>query len=98
REKALALVTQALDTAQELGMKPLVEKALALKLGAQGIDITSPQTSIDAVAASVYVDKPDLRTHAAPDGTVTIMFSDIEGSTAMTERLGRQRWLEPLRG
>ena len=27
----------------------------------------------------------------APDGTVTIMFSDIEGSTPMTDRLGDQR-------
>src|SRR3990170_4627924 len=97
REKALGLATEALDTAQELGMKPLVAKALAVKLKAQGIDLTSPQTSIDAVAASVYADKPDLRQHAAPDGTVTIMFSDIEGSTAMNERLGDQRWLELLR-
>src|SRR3990170_4425329 len=97
REKALSLVTQALDTAQELGMKGLVEKALALKLQAQGIDTSSPHTSIDAVAASVYVDKPDLKPHAAPDGTVTIMFSDIEGSTAINERLGDGRWLELLR-
>ncbi len=97
REKALKLLAQALDTAQELGMKALVERALALKLQAQGIDPTAPQTSIDAVAASVYVDKPDLRTHAAPDGTVTILFSDIEGSTETTERLGDQRWLELLR-
>ena len=29
-----------------------------------------------------------LRTHAAPDGTVTILFSDIAGYTEMTERLG----------
>jgi len=98
REKGLELLTQALDTAQELGMKALVEKALALKLQAQGIDAMATQTSIDAVAASVYVDKPDLKPHAAPDGTVTILFSDIEGSTAMTERLGDQRWLELLRG
>ncbi len=97
RKKALELVSQALDTAQELGMKVLVERALALKLRAQGIDPSAPQPSIDAVAASVYVDKPDLRQHAAPDGTVTILFSDIEGSTAMTERLGDQRWLELLR-
>ncbi|MDP2674150.1 MAG: protein kinase [Dehalococcoidia bacterium] len=97
REKALGLVTQALDTAQELGMKPLVGKALALKLKAQGIDLTSPQTSIDAVAATVYADKPDLRSHAAPDGTVTIMFSDIEGSTALAERLGDRRFIELLR-
>jgi len=35
-------------------------------------------------------DQPDLRGHAAPDGTVTILFSDIVGFTAMTERLGDQ--------
>jgi class 3 adenylate cyclase len=97
REKALSLATQALDTAQRLSMVTLVERALALKLRAQGVDVTSPQTSIDAVAATVYADKPDLRSHAAPDGTVTIMFSDIEGSTAMNERLGDKRWLELLR-
>src|SRR3972149_6590487 len=98
RRKARELLTQALDAAQEMGMKALVEKALALKLRAQGIDPTATGTSIDAVAASVYADKPDLRTHAAPAGTVTIMFSDIEGSPAITERLGDQRWLELLRG
>jgi class 3 adenylate cyclase len=97
REKALELVSEALNAAQEMGMKALVEKALVLKLQAQGIDTTSPQTSIDAVAASVYADKPDLSPHAAPDGTVTILFSDIEGSTAITERLGDQRWLDLLR-
>src|SRR3990170_6440846 len=43
REKALELLSQALDAAQEMGMKPLVEKALALKLQAQGVDLTSPQ-------------------------------------------------------
>jgi class 3 adenylate cyclase len=67
------------------------------KLQAQGIDTSATQTSIDAVAASVYVDKPDLRQHAAPDGTVTILFTDIEGSTAMTERLGDQGWMDLLR-
>lgn len=34
--------------------------------------------------------------HAAPDGTVTILFSDIEGSTTMTERLGDIRAQEVL--
>jgi class 3 adenylate cyclase len=32
--------------------------------------------------------RDDLRSHAAPDGTVTILFSDMEGYTEMTERLG----------
>ncbi|WP_275579676.1 adenylate/guanylate cyclase domain-containing protein [Mycobacterium riyadhense] len=33
---------------------------------------------------------------AAPDGTVTIMFSDIEGSTALIEELGDECWLRVL--
>ena len=32
--------------------------------------------------------RDQLRSHAAPDGTVTIMFTDIEGYTELTERLG----------
>lgn len=96
REKALELVSKALDAAQEMGMKPLVEKALALKLRAQGIDTSDVQSSIDAVALAVQTEHPDLSPQAAPDGTVTILFSDIEGSTEMTERLGDRRWLEVL--
>ena len=38
-----------------------------------------------------------MRAHAAPDGTVAILFSDIEDSTLLTERLGDERWLEVLR-
>jgi len=97
RGKAQGLVNQALATFEELGMKKDVERALGLKLQLQGIEPTTDQSSIGAVASAVYVDKPDLRPHAAPDGTVTILFTDIEGSTAMTERLGDQRWLELLR-
>jgi len=37
------------------------------------------------------------RFSAAPDGTVTIMFSDIEGSTMLSEQLGDDRWLKLLR-
>ncbi len=79
-------------------MTALVEKALALKLRAQGIDTVAPQTSIDAIAVAVQSEHPDLTRHAAPDGTVTILFTDIEGSTVMTERLGDQAWLKLLRG
>ena len=54
-------------------------------------------TTVDEVAASVAEQRPSLRPAAAPDGTVTILFSDIEGSTALNERLGDLRWLELLR-
>ncbi len=68
----------------------------SLPAGAQPVGESWP-TSIDAVAASVQAERPDLGPHTAPDGTVTILFSDIEGSTAMTERLGDLRWVEVLR-
>ena len=97
REKALELLDRASDTAQELGMKSLIEKVLALKLKVQGI-LTSVglRTSIDTVASVVEAERPDFRPQAAPDGTVTIMFSDIEGFTALAERLGDRRALDVL--
>jgi class 3 adenylate cyclase len=98
RLKALELINRGLDTAQALGMRRVVERALALKLRAQGVTAAgNVQTSIDAVAAIVRREPAALRRHAAPDGTVTILFTDIEGSTAMTERLGDRRWVELLR-
>src|SRR5205823_14301861 len=55
------------------------------------------ETSVDEVASTVASERPSLRPAAAPDGTVTILFTDIEGSTALNERLGDVRWLELLR-
>jgi class 3 adenylate cyclase len=55
------------------------------------------QTSVDEVASAVGVERPSLRPAAAPDGTVTMLFSDIEASTALNERIGDVRWLELLR-
>jgi class 3 adenylate cyclase len=96
KEKALELLTGSLDTSQELGMQVTIERCLALKLELQGVLSTNTGASIDAVASLVYAEKPDLRSQAAPDGTVTLLFSDIEGSTAKTEELGDQRWMEVL--
>ena len=90
-ERALGLLTESLAAAQTLGMKALLERALALKLRVQGVVAGAATTSIDAVAATVRRERPDLRSHAAPDGTVTILFTDLEGSTAMIERLGDHR-------
>jgi class 3 adenylate cyclase len=53
-------------------------------------------STIDSVSSSIHRERPDLRGHAAPDGTVTIMFSDIEGSTLLTDQLGDRRWMEVL--
>jgi class 3 adenylate cyclase/Cdc6-like AAA superfamily ATPase len=97
-ERARVLIDESLAESQALGMKPLVERILALKLEDQGIGTsTDIYTSIDQVAKAVQSEHPDLRKQAAPDGTVTIMFSDIEGSTAMADRLGDKRFMEVLR-
>ncbi|HEY8173408.1 MAG TPA: adenylate/guanylate cyclase domain-containing protein, partial [Dehalococcoidia bacterium] len=98
RERARALIDEALGHAQKLGMRPLIDKLVALKLQDQGIStITDIYTSIDVVADSVGRERPEIATHAAPDGTVTIMFSDIEDSTVLTERLGDRAWQDLLR-
>ena len=97
RQKAKSLLDESLAISSDLGMRPLMERVLSRKMSLQGIDISSPQTSIEAVVSAVEVERPNLQPHAAPDGTVTVMFTDIEGSTAMTERLGDKRAQEVLR-
>lgn len=55
------------------------------------------QSSIDAVAAAVDPGSLDLTDKSSPDGAITLLFSDIEGSTAIMERVGEQRFFEVLR-
>ena len=98
RAKAIALLDESLAISSKLGMRPLMERVLTRKLELQGVASVDIRTSIDAVASAVQTEQPDLRSQAAPDGTVTILFSDIEGSTQMTERLGDQRMQQVLRG
>lgn len=54
------------------------------------------RTAIDRIVSWVEEEQPDLGRASAPDGTVTLLFSDIENSTRLNERLGDQRWLEML--
>jgi class 3 adenylate cyclase len=54
-------------------------------------------TSLEAVAEAVSSDRPSLGVTATPDGTVTIMFTDIEASTELAERLGDRAWTDLLR-
>lgn len=54
------------------------------------------RSSIDALATWATRERPDLRANVAPDGTVTILFTDIESFTEMTERLGDRQAREVL--
>jgi class 3 adenylate cyclase len=87
----------ALSEFQAMKMQPALEEAMRLKMRDQGIDTSAIYTSIDRVAESVQREQPAVNVAPAPDGTVTLMFSDIEDSTVLTEQLGDQRWQELLR-
>jgi class 3 adenylate cyclase len=85
---------------QAMKMEPALQEAMRLRMRQQGGSTLTGDiyTSIDAVARAVRDERPSLPQQAlAPDGTVTIMFSDIEDSTVLTERLGDQAWQNLLR-
>jgi class 3 adenylate cyclase/ketosteroid isomerase-like protein len=52
--------------------------------------------SVDEIAEAVSESRPDLSSTSAPDGTVTIAFTDIEDSMKLNSFLGDQRWLDVL--
>jgi adenylate cyclase len=54
------------------------------------------RSSIDELAGWAQVERPALVRLAGPDGSVAILFSDIEGSTELNERLGDKEWVRLL--
>jgi class 3 adenylate cyclase len=52
---------------------------------------------VGRIAADVGRSRPDLSRAVSPDGTVTVLFTDIEGSTQLTEALGDAEWIRVLR-
>lgn len=50
------------------------------------------RSSIEELADWADVERPDLA-RLAPDGRLVVMFSDIEGSTALNERIGDRAWV-----
>lgn len=93
-DRALEKIDEALQIYARMGAasvwtEPLVE----LRMRARGIDPSLPITSsIEAVARAVSVDRP-----AIASGSVVVLFTDIEGSTLITERLGDSAWMDVLR-
>lgn len=57
----------------------------------------SRTSSIQRLSEIVGAEDIDLGGRTSPEGAVTIMFSDIEGSTEMVERLGDDDWFRVLR-
>lgn len=52
--------------------------------------------SIDYIQRSIREERPDIRLASAPDGTVTIAFTDIESSSVLLERLGDAAFMRVL--
>jgi class 3 adenylate cyclase len=59
-------------------------------------DLGAPRHPPDRLARGTWGERWTFKPHAAPDGTITIVFSDIEDSSALVERLGDRQWLELL--
>jgi class 3 adenylate cyclase len=97
RQSALAHLAQALALGQDLGMTSLLDKGIALQVRAQETSTVDIFTSIDAVTVAVERERPHMEVPLLPDGTVTIMFSDVEASTELAARLGDRAWHELLR-
>lgn len=53
-------------------------------------------TALDDVHESLRVEQPNLGGVAAPDGTVSIVFTDMEDSTILAESIGDLEWLDLL--
>ena len=69
----------------------------SVSVGNAPVQSVEGTTSIDEVAESVARERPPLRHGAAPDGTTTVLFSDIEGFTALNDRLGDRQAFEVLK-
>ena len=74
------------------------DRALALVVrrigGALGGE---PGRALQIMAAAAQVDRPNLSAWTSVEGTTTLVFTDIEGSTALNALYGDQAWIEVLR-
>jgi class 3 adenylate cyclase len=94
--EAMRLLDQAGELFRQHGAKFYLDQVITRKLQLQGAALSGINTSIEAVTLAVERERPDISIHAAPDGKVTLMFSDIEDSTPLAERLGDAAWVALL--
>ena len=74
----------------------------ATSISVDGVSGSEPRadlrrTSIELVVDSVAESRPQL-SDSTDQGTVTIVFSDIKGSTACAQQLGDEEWFRVLFG
>ena len=74
-----------------------VQMHLSSGIGNEPLLGTTLTTALESLVTYAEAVRPDLAEAAAPDGTVTVVFTDIEGSTEMAERMG-DHWMDLLTG
>lgn len=80
-------------TVTSRAIKTVVDTALRVRdQGVGGLLMSS----LEELTRWTAQDRAEIARVAAPDGTVTIFFSDIEGSTALNEDLGDDRFVRVL--
>ncbi|BDX30724.1 hypothetical protein TUM20985_12710 [Mycobacterium antarcticum] len=95
RDDELAELQRRLDTRTNLisggreAVKTVWQTANILRKEGLGAAVRS---NIEDLADWAAVERPDLA-RLAPNGRVAIVFSDIEGSTALNERIGDRAWV-----
>ena len=103
-----AELRRALENEQELPRGPrTVQAAQAAGLAVRTVVETATRmreqgvrgmllSSIDDLTSWAMEDRNEIARIAAPDGTVTMMFSDIENSTSLNSELGDEQWVKLL--
>jgi class 3 adenylate cyclase len=93
RSRLAHVARAAPRTAAGRAMKAVVDTAARVREHGVGGLLLS---SLDDLTRWFTEDRAEIARVAAPDGTVTIFFSDIEESTAHNERLGDDAWVRVL--
>ena len=101
--RARDLIATARQTAKSLGLVRLQRKLERLDVRPEppqetvGVPAPEDAGSIDALVASAIARARDLGAQPSFEGTVTLLFSDIEDSSALYEKLGDLRAHEVVR-
>jgi adenylate cyclase len=94
-EQELPRGPRAMQAAQAAGLAMRTVVSTATRMREQGVR-GMLLSSIDDLAAWAMEDRNEIARIAAPDGTVTMMFSDIENSTSLNSELGDEQWVKLL--
>ncbi|MEA2134255.1 MAG: adenylate cyclase [Solirubrobacteraceae bacterium] len=66
-------------------------------VGVPNEELLGVRLPLEVLAEVVEEERPDVSAAAAPDGTVTIVFTDIQDSTRLNASFGDHAWMEVLR-